>query len=101
MTKMERMKLATQLRYFLDQNDVTVSQLGRAVKVSPKTIYSWMSGQRPRDISQVKSIANYFEISLDQLLFGEMPNKKIKFQDFTEEINAGHFEVILRRTKQK
>lgn len=78
---------------------MTVSQLGRAVKISPKTIYSWMNGQNPRDITQVKAIATHFGVSLDQLLFGENPKPKIKFEDFSDEINAGIFEVILRKIK--
>lgn len=95
------MKFPAQLRHLLKQHDMTVSQLGRAVKISPKTIYSWLSGQSPRDISQVKTLANYFSISLDELVFGEAPKTKTTFEDYREEINAGTFEVILRRAKQK
>lgn len=94
------MKFPAQLRQLLKQHDMTVSQLGRAVKISPKTIYSWLNGQSPRNISQVKSLANYFSISLDELLFGEVPKTKVTFEDYRDEINAGTFVVILRRTRK-
>jgi transcriptional regulator with XRE-family HTH domain len=91
------MKLASQLKHYLKKHDITVAELGKAVKVSPKTIYSWLNGQRPRDITQVKAIANYFKVSLDELVFAETPEHSKSFEDFIDEINAGVYEVILRK----
>src|SRR5690606_27108579 len=90
------MKISAILKKLLYEHDITISQLARATKVPRQTIDNWISGQEPRSISQVKKVASYFEISVDELCFG-ISLTKTDLQDFNEEINAGIFEVVLRR----
>lgn len=100
---MDNMKLATVLKQLLKQRGMSVTELGSAVKVPPKTIYSWLnSGKSPRDIDQAKAIASYLKISLDELLYGDAPVvRPTTFEDFREEINAGTYQVILRKINCK
>lgn len=99
-SELTRMILAKQLKDLLKQKDTTIAQLARATHISSKTLYQWLNGQKPRDLNQVKKVANYFDVSLDYLAFGEISESKVGFEDYKEEINAGHFEVILRRIKK-
>ena len=64
-----------------------------------QTIDNWLFGQEPRGFDQVKKIADYFDVSIDYLCFGESKNK-VQFREYQDEINAGVFEVILRRVKK-
>ena len=93
------MKLSTTLKKLLTEHDITIAQLSRATKVPRQTLDNWLTGQEPRSLKQVKLIARFFEISLDELCFGETP-KNPSIEQFSDEINAGIFEVVLRRIKK-
>lgn len=94
-------KIKTILKKLLYEHDLTAAQLARATKIPPQTINNWLSGQEPRGLSQLKNVADYFKISVDHLVYGvqERVNKE-PLNDFSEEINAGIFEVVLRRIKK-
>lgn len=94
------MILGIQLKKLLTEKDVTVAQLARATKLSSKTIYSWLSGQSARNLNDLKRVADYFNVSIDYLAFGIEPLKKIEFKDFDDEINAGIYEVVLRKVRK-
>lgn len=94
------MKLEQILKDLLHERDMTVAQLSRTTGVALQTLDNWLSGQEPRSLRQVKKVASYFEVPVDYLCFGETSEKKT-IEDYKEEINAGIFEVILRRAKPR
>ena len=96
------MILHKQLKSLITKNDTTVAQLARATKISSKTIYQWLHGQKPRDLNQVRRVADHFSVTIDYLAFGIVNNKtKSEFSDYADEINAGVFEVILRKKREE
>jgi len=95
------MQLGMNLKHLMVERDVKASQLSRATRVAPQTIHNWLAGQHPRNIDQVKRVADYLGVSLDHLLYGMEPKKLETFEQYRDEINAGVFEVILRRTERK
>ena len=96
------MKLASQLKKILKKKDLTVQQLCRAVKgVSDKKIYSWLNSQTPRNLDDVKAVADYLGVSLDYLLYDETKfEKKISIEELKEEISLGVLELIVRTPKK-
>jgi hypothetical protein len=96
------MNLAKQLKKMLEQSGASVTHLSKATKVPGQTIHNWIAGSKPRDLDQVKKVADHFKVSLDFLVYGE--DEKIKsaspFKEHQDEINAGIFEVVLRRVKK-
>ena len=75
---------------------MTVAQLSRATK----TLNNWLSGLEPRNMNQVKTVASHFNLSLDELTYGEIKGKPLnKLDQNADEIYAGVFEVVLRRKK--
>ncbi len=90
------MKLKEQLEYYLVIKGISASRLSKLSGVSKSTISDWLSGTNPRNISQVKKVADVFGVSLDELCFGKIENIK----NYQDEINAGVFEVVLRRIKK-
>ena len=95
------MQLAKQLKSLLRSNDITVAQLARIVGVSSKTIYNWLAGQPPKDIGAVKKVADHFGVTLDFICYGiELPQTKTEIERHLDEVNAGVFEVVLRRVRK-
>lgn len=96
------MKLAQQLKKLIQQNGTTVSNLSKSTKVPQQTIHNWLAASKPRDFDQVKKVADHFEVSLDQLVYGIEVKQKptTPFDDVRDELNAGVFEVVLRRVKK-
>lgn len=96
------MDLDRNLKNLIHERDSSVSQLARATRIPLQTLHNWLSGQKPRDISQVKKVADHFGISVDSLCFGN--GTKDKDQDpikkYDQEIHAGIFEVVLRPIKK-
>jgi transcriptional regulator with XRE-family HTH domain len=93
-------KIKTILKKLLHEHDITAAQLARACKIPPQTINNWLSGQEPRNLNQIKAVADHFQISVDYLVYGQQENKKEAIEEYKDEINAGTFEVVLRRVKR-
>ncbi len=92
--------LAHNLKRILKDNDLTVAQLSRATKVPAQTINNWLTGLEPRNMTQVKVVAQFFKISLDEIAYGEIKKSyDNKLDEYADEIYAGVFEVVLRRKK--
>lgn len=92
-------KIRTILKKLLHEHDITAAQLARATKIPPQTINNWLSGQEPRGLGQIKAVADYFEVSVDYLVYGKEDSKD-KIEKYEDEINAGVFEVVLRRVRK-
>lgn len=95
------MKLSKNLKELLSKNDLNISQLSRATNVPRQTVDNWLSNQEPRSLKQVKLVADYFSVTVDELCFGSVRAKKkvSSIDEYSDEINAGVFEVVLRRVK--
>ncbi len=93
-------KIKTILKKLLSEHDLTAAQLARACKIPAQTLNNWLSGQEPRNLNQIKSVADYFKVSVDYLVYGHLETKKQPIEEFKEEIFAGNFEVILRRIRK-
>ena len=92
----DQMRLSLTLKQLLRERDISIAQLSRATTVPRQTIDNWLSGQEPRSLRQVKLVARYFDISVDKLCFNDSPSKE-PIEELKDEINAGVFEVVLRR----
>lgn len=94
-------KLKSVLKRLLHERDLTSAQLARATQIPPQTINNWLSGLEPRNLNQVKAVANYFNVSMDALVYGSKDSsEKEPLKEYIDEINAGTFEVVLRRVKK-
>ncbi len=99
------MNLKKQLKYYLDRNDLTASQLARKASVPKQSLSGWLAGSNPRDVKQVKRVADVLNTTLDNLLFGEGPEAQTqKAVDLGalvgDEWFSGVFEMKIRRVKK-
>lgn len=94
------MELSKILKELLQEKGVTITHVAKTTGIAQQTIHNWLSGTEPRSLRQVKKVADYFDVSLDYLCFGIVSNNKMPLEEFGDEINAGVFEVVLRRIKK-
>ncbi len=95
------MNIKLQLKTLLNQKGVNITTLARTTKIPAQTIHSWLTGAKPRDLDQLKRVADYFGVSLDFIAYGtSFQNQMSPIEQHKEEINAGVFEVILRKVKK-
>lgn len=97
------LQLKAILKSRLKERGIALSSLARKTGVSRKTIDNWLEGQKPQNIEQVKSVADFLELTVDELCFGPKTKAVGETDDIEkhlQEINAGIFEVVLRRVKK-
>ena len=100
------MHLKDNLKKLIKVNGITVAHLSRSTRIPLQTLHGWLSGTEPKSVKQLKIIASYFEVTIDDLCFYSSNSSPVqnqennKIKDYQEEINAGTFEVVLRRIKK-
>jgi transcriptional regulator with XRE-family HTH domain len=102
---LEIMNLKSQLKYFLDVKDMTATQLAKKAGVPKQSLSGWLAGSNPRDVRQIKRVADVLETTLDNLMFGAGENND---RQRVIELDAlmgdgwisGLFEVRFRRIKK-
>lgn len=93
------MNLNANLRFLLARQKINASELSRATAIPKTTISGWMNGAMPKSFTQVKVMANYFSLTLDELIYGDVSQKKLSkvdLKDYADTICAGNYEVYLR-----
>jgi transcriptional regulator with XRE-family HTH domain len=99
------MNLKKQLRLYLEYKDMTASQLAKKSTVPKQSLSDWLAGSNPRDVRQIKRVADVLGISIDHLMFGEGIEKKVgkssELNDLlSDEWVSGQFEIKIRRIKK-
>jgi transcriptional regulator with XRE-family HTH domain len=95
------MELKTILKKLIKERGITITHLSRSTKVPLQTLHGWLHGSEPKSLRQVKAVADSLGVDLDYLCFGIKSRvDKRHIGDFEDEINAGIFEVVLRRIKK-
>ena len=92
--------LKSNLKALVSAKNISMAQLSRETGVPPQTLNNWLSGQEPRSLKQVRSVARFFNITVDELCFGDEKNSNQILNAYSDEINAGVFEVVLRRIRK-
>lgn len=92
------MNLKFQLEYYLQHHGITPTMLARLAGVPRQNISNWLMNQKPKDVEQVKRVANVFQVSLDHLLFGNAAENASARQEAKDWI-AGTFEIKIRKIK--
>lgn len=93
------MFFAKNLKYLRDKKNLTQTYLANVLKVSRGTIAMWETKRREPDLRTLVDIADYFQVSLDDLILRDLTPpepiciKNIKFlckkHDMTQEDMSG------------
>jgi transcriptional regulator with XRE-family HTH domain len=97
--------LKKQLRFYLDQRGMSAAQLAKKAEVPKQSLSGWLGGSNPRDVRQIKRVADVLGITVDNLMFGEGPDSQTEQVTSLEGLIGdqwigGLFEVRLRRVKR-
>ncbi|MBF0313368.1 MAG: helix-turn-helix transcriptional regulator [Oligoflexia bacterium] len=111
--EMLSMELKRIFKQLIKENETSVAKVSKATKIPTQALHNWLTGVEPKSFTQVKRVADFFQVSLDYLCFGiqkESGSARSDFsarkdhaetiQKYNDEINAGIFEVVLRRVKR-
>ncbi|GEM_PF-2413292 len=93
------MQLAKRLRQLIGQHQLTIPELSRLTGVPVNTLHNWLSGQAPRKLEQVKEVAEFFNVTLDDLIFGQ--ELRIEATKLPELLMTGQYEIIIRPTTRR
>ncbi len=91
------MNLKNNLRHLIKVNNLNALKLSKATSVPRSTIADWLNGVEPKGWQQIKNVAVYFKVSLDDLVFGDKANTKESIPDKIELIPFGAFDVFLKK----
>ena len=98
------MNIKAQLKLHLDERGMTPAELARKSGVSKQVLSSWLGGTKPKNIEQLKKVADSLNISIDHLAFGNGNEKAPPGPDGFDSSEsgwiAGLFEVRIRRIKR-
>lgn len=91
--------LKTNLKKLISDNNLNALKLSKATSVPKSTLSDWLLGNSPKNIIQVKAVAEHFNISIDELVFGDQKSRKAKPIEKldTEFLNFGNFDVYLKK----
>jgi transcriptional regulator with XRE-family HTH domain len=96
-------KLKLVLKTLMESNNLTLARLSNATGVPKQTIHNWICGATPRSIENIRSVAIFFNLTIEELCFGAQPSEQkdsiSPIVVYENEIRLGIFEVVLRRVK--
>ncbi len=64
------MNLRQQLKLELERRGWTATRLARTAGIPKQSLSGWMAGNRPRNLDQLKKVADVLDLDLEELLFG-------------------------------
>ena len=70
-TEMDQVKIGNFLKELRKEKDITQEQLAEALNVSGRTVSRWETGRNMPDISILVDIADYYDISIPEIISGE------------------------------
>lgn len=79
---------------------ISLVELAKISKVPKQTLHNWLSGAEPKSLDQIRAVALVFNLTIEELCYGERLKSKDSLESYSDEINAGIFEVVLRRIKK-
>lgn len=101
---MEKTMFGKTLESLIEKHNMSVRQFAQEIGVSPKTAQEWVGkeGRFPSNPESLKKIANLFDITIHELIYGE-PDPREFLGAILEktEIHTGLYEITVKKVKVK
>jgi ribosome-binding protein aMBF1 (putative translation factor) len=94
---MTLMKISANLKEYLEREGVSIHDLSRKVSIPVSTLHGWINGAAPKSLSEVKKVAMFLNLTMDELCFNEKPNDH-KNTNIKIIIGDEEFEIVLKRS---
>ena len=94
------MNLASNLKKICKAKKVSITELARQTGVRQNTIHGWSTGRRVLNMDDLKKVADYLEIGIHSLLYGEPDPHETPAQEILKEIFSGDIRVTLHKIEK-
>lgn len=92
--------LDKKLKALLKSHNLSVTELANRTNVPRSTIQQWIAGTAP-NIYQLEKVDSYFDLTVDELVFGRKPKTSVE-ELFTEAlIHTGHYKISITKLTKK
>ena len=79
--EVDQMKIGNFLKELRKEKGITQAQLAEALNVSGRTVSRWETGSNMPDISILVDIADYYDISIPEIINGERKSEKMNEEE--------------------
>ncbi len=94
---MKEIKIHQVLRALIKDRNVTTTQVSKATGVPNSTLSTWLlPGAKPRDPRHIAAVAEYFQVSIEYLLFEAIQPPALNVLPM-EQILDGYYRLRLER----
>ena len=83
-----KIKIGEKIRLLRKKNDVTQDKLAYHLGVTPQAVSRWESGVCYPDMNYLPAIADYFSVTMDELLCYSGAQKAAKVEEYLEQVEA-------------
>ena len=87
------------LSRLLRKKEIRQSDLANAIGLPQSTFHDWVNGRRPRELSFVKKIADYFNVSFEYMIFGTKTDQE-KMAAYVRKLEFENAMLKLEQNKQ-
>jgi len=70
--------LRTNLEFLIKRQGLTITKLAGLTGLPKQTIHNWLCGAIPKNLSQIKKLANLFNLLVDELCFTSLIEQEQK-----------------------
>lgn len=98
MPKIGSSHLSRNLQFLMKENKISLSELAKETGTKPTTLHGYIHGIQPQSLTIIKQIADFFNLSIDQLIFGER-NKAQKSPNSSLIAPEGKYQIIIEVKK--
>ncbi len=84
--KVTKIKIGEKIRLLRKKNDVTQDKLADYLGVTPQAVSRWESGVCYPDMNVLPAIADYFSVTMDELLCYTNSQKEARVREYREEV---------------
>ena len=95
MAKNDTSHFVSNLKTLMMRRNFNIKELAKELGMPPSTVHGWLNGVPPKSIIHIRSIANIFECSIEELFFGEI-SKSID-TDLVISIGGQKLKVFLKK----
>ena len=93
----EEIRIRETLNRILKEKNLSISQAARQAGISKGTVHNYVNGVIPKSISNLKSLADFFEVSIVELILGQTASQPHAMVSEFE----GRYEVVVKRISAK
>jgi len=92
--------LEKKLKALLKSKNMSVTELSKATGVPKTNIQQWLVGSAP-NIIQVDKVASFFNLTVDELVFGRAPKSSLEEIFLEALIHSGHYKISITKLIKK